>query len=122
MALQFITPIANLAGTWLKCRQKKAEEKQKLEVAKIQAQVKRVQSDANWEEKAMDASASSWKDELWTLLFCGLIIACFIPAAQPYLSDGFRFLREDCPDWLSWGILASIGASFGLKSIGQFKK
>jgi hypothetical protein len=122
MALQFITPIANLAGTWLKGRQKKAEEKQKLEVAKIQAQVKRVQSDANWEEKAMDASASSWKDELWTLLFCGLIIACFIPAAQPYLSDGFRFLREDCPDWLSWGILASIGASFGLKSIGQFKK
>ena len=70
----------------------------------------------------MDASASSWKDELWTLLFCGLIIACFIPAAQPYLSDGFRFLREDCPDWLSWCILASIGASFGLKSIGQFKK
>jgi|TARA_R100000329_G_scaffold149277_1_gene139628 hypothetical protein len=122
MALQFITPIANLAGTWLKGRQKKAEEKQKLEVAKIQAQVKRVQSDANWEEKAMDASASSWKDELWTLLFCGLIIACFIPAAQPYLSDGFKFLREDCPDWLSWGILASIGASFGLKSIGQFKK
>ena len=122
MALQFITPIANLAGTWLKGRQKKAEEKQKLEVAKIQAQVKRVQSDANWEEKAMDASASSWKDELWTLLFCGIIIACFVPACQPYLSDGFRFLREDCPDWLSWGILASIGASFGLKSIGQFKK
>ncbi len=79
MALQFITPIANLAGTWLKGRQKKAEEKQKLEVAKIQAQVKRVQSDANWEEKAMDASASSWKDELWTLLFCGIIIACFVP-------------------------------------------
>ena len=122
MALQFITPIANLAGTWLKGRQKKAEEKQKLEVAKIQAQVKRVQSDANWEEKAMDASASSWKDELWTLLFCGLIFAGSIPAGQPYLSDGFRFLREDCPDWLSWGILASIGASFGLKSIGQFKK
>ena len=51
-----------------------------------------------------------------------IIVACFIPAAQPYLSDGFKFLREDCPDWLSWGILASIGASFGLKSIGQFKK
>ena len=61
--LQFLGPIANIAGTWLKGRQKKAEIKQKLEVA-----------------------------------------------------------REDCPDWLSWGILASIGASFGLKSIGQFKK
>ena len=40
MALQFITPIANLAGTWLKGRQKKAEVKQKLAVAKIEAQVK----------------------------------------------------------------------------------
>ena len=49
--LQFLSPIANLAGTWLKGRQKKAEIKQKLEVAKIEAQVKRVQSDANWEEK-----------------------------------------------------------------------
>ena len=120
--LQFLGPIANIAGTWLKGRQKKAEIKQKLEVTKIEAQVKRVQSDANWEEKAMDASADSWKDELWTITFIAIIVACFVPAAQPYLSDGFRFLREDCPDWLSWGILASIGASFGLKSIGQFKK
>ena len=48
--LQFLSPIANLAGTWLKGRQKKAEIKQKLEVAKIEAQVKRVQSDANWVE------------------------------------------------------------------------
>ena len=120
--IQLLGPIANIATTWLQGKQEKAKAKQQLEVAKVQAQVKRVQSDANWEEKAMDASASSWKDELWTLLFCCLIIACFIPAAQPYLSDGFRFLREDCPDWLSWGILASIGASFGLKSIGQFKK
>ena len=70
----------------------------------------------------MDASKDSIKDELWTICFILLIIACFIPAAQPYIENGFKFLREDCPDWLSWGILASIGASFGLKSIGQFKK
>ena len=37
--LQFLGPIANIAGTWLKGRQKKAEIKQKLEVAKIEAQV-----------------------------------------------------------------------------------
>ena len=30
-------------------------------------------------------------------------------------------LKEDCPEWLSWGILASIGASFGLKSIGVMR-
>jgi hypothetical protein len=30
---------------------------------------------------------------------------------------GFRVLKEGCPEWLSWGILASIVASFGFKSI-----
>ena len=122
MLQALLGPIGNIATTFLKNRAEKAKAKQKLAVAKIEAATKKIQSDANWEEKAMDASATSWKDELWTLLFCGIIIACFIPACQPYLSDGFKFLREDCPDWLSWGILASIGASFGLKSIGQFKK
>ena len=121
MALNFITPLANLAGQWMSNRAEKSKAKQALAVAKIEAQTKKVQSDANWEEAAMSASADSWKDELWTLLFIGLIVACFVPQAQPYISDGFRFLREDCPDWLSWGILASIGASFGLKSIGKLR-
>ena len=117
-----IGPIAELAGGYLNGKKEKAVAKQKLEVAKIEAQVTKVQTDANWEDNAIKASDNSIKDELWTCCFIILITACFIPAAQPYISDGFRFLREDCPDWLSWGILASIGASFGLKSIGQFKR
>ena len=117
-----IGPISNIAGQWLNNRQEKAVAKQKLAVAKIEAQVKKVEETGNWEQLAMKASDNSWKDELWTVFFVLLIGACFIPAAQPYIGDGFRFLREDCPEWLSWGILASIGASFGLKSIGQFKK
>ena len=117
-----IGPIAELAGGYLNGKKEKAVAKQKLEVAKIEAQVTKVQTDANWEDNAIKASDNSIKDELWTCCFIVLITACFIPAAQPYIADGFRFLREDCPDWLSWGILASIGASFGLKSIGQFKK
>lgn len=103
-------------------KKEKAVAKQKLEVTKIEAQVSKVQQDGNWEEVAMKASENSWKDEAWTICFIVLIFACFVPSLQPYISDGFRFLREDCPDWLSWGILASIGASFGLKSIGAFKK
>ena len=117
-----VGPIANVAGQFLKNRAEKVKAKQQLAVAKIEAQTKKVQSDANWEEKAMDASQDSIKDELWTILFIGLIIACFVPSLQPYIADGFRFLREDCPEWLSYGILASIAASFGLKSIGAFKR
>ena len=110
--LQLLGPIANIATTWLEGKKEKAKAKQQLEVAKVQAQV----------EKAIDASDNSWKDEAWTITFILLIVACFIPALQPYISDGFKFLREDCPDWLSYGILASIAASFGLKSIAKLKK
>ncbi len=117
-----ISPLSNLAGEWISHRKEKSIAKQKLAIAKIEAQTKRVESTGDWEELAIKASDNSWKDEAWTLAFIALIFACFIPVLQPYIENGFRFLREDCPEWLSWGILASIGASFGIKSIGQFKK
>ena len=68
------------------------------------------------------SSRTATLDELWTCAFILLIAGCMWPDAQPYIKEGFRVLKDDCPEWLSWGILASIAASFGLKSIGQFKK
>lgn len=117
-----IPAVTELASGFMANRKEKAAAKQKLEVAKIEAQVSKVQSDAGWEEKAIDSSSNSLKDEAWTICFIAIIIACMVPDLQPYIKEGFRVLKEDCPDWLSWGILASIAASFGLKSIGQFRK
>lgn len=122
MLAAIIPAVTELASGYLANRKEKSVAKQKLAVAKIEAQVTKVQSDANWEEVAMKASDNSIKDELWTCAFILLIAACMWPDAQPYIKEGFRVLKEDCPEWLSWGILASIAASFGLKSIGQFKK
>ena len=115
MISQILSSIVGLGTSFL-------DSKAEIQKAKAMKEQKIAEGTANWETIAMDASKNSWKDELWTVFFVLLIGACFVPAAQPFIEDGFRFLREDCPDWLSWGILASIGASFGLKSIGQFKK
>ena len=109
-----ISPIAGVVTSHLK---NKAEEAQ----AKHQAKLSVIQNDANWEQTMADATKDSWKDELWTIFFVALLSACFYPPAQPYIEDGFRFLREDLPEWLSWSIMASIAASFGLKSIGRIK-
>tara|TARA_B100000900_G_scaffold353346_1_gene321458 strand:- start:255 stop:623 length:369 start_codon:yes stop_codon:yes gene_type:complete len=117
----FIGPIVNLGSTFLKNRAEQAAAKQKLKVAKIEAQTKKVEQDGAWELEQARASQDSWKDELWTVFFVLLLSACFYPPAQPYIEDGFRFLREDLPEWLSWSIMASIAASFGLKSIGRIK-
>ena len=117
-----IGPIADLAGGYLNNKKEKAVAKQKLEVAKIEAKVTKVQQDGDWEEAAIKATDSSWKDEAWTIAFILLIAGCMWPDAQPYIKQGFIVLKDDCPEFISWGILASIGASFGLKSIGAFKK
>ena len=83
-----IGPISNIAGQWLNNRQEKAVAKQKLAVAKIEALVKKVEQTGDWEELAMKASDNSLKDEAWTAAFIILILACMIPAAQPYIKKG----------------------------------
>ena len=121
MIQAFIGPLTNLAGTWLNNRAQKAQIKQRIQVAKLEDKVKKIETDGDWELEQEKASQDSWKDELWTVFFVLLLSACFYPPAQPYIEDGFRFLREDLPEWLSWSIMASIAASFGLKSIGKIR-
>jgi hypothetical protein len=119
MLQALLGPIGNIATTFLKNRAEKAKAKQKLAVAKIEAQAKQVEQTGNWEEKAMDASANSWKDEAWTIFFILIIGASFIEPLQPAMQKGFTFL-EQAPDFIKYGILASIAASFGLRSISKF--
>jgi|TARA_A100001015_G_C15004552_1_gene720058 hypothetical protein len=122
MFTAIIGPVANLAKTWIEGKQKKAQLKSQVELTKLEATKTKIEKDGNWDESAMRASDNSWKDEAWTCAFIAIILASFIPALQPYMKEGFLFLKNDCPDWISWGILASIAGSFGLKSIAQLKK
>ena len=73
-----------------------------------------------WETAMAKASDDSWKDEAWTICFILIIVASFIEPLQPAIARGIEFLAT-FPEWLQWSIMASIGASFGLKSIGKFK-
>ena len=122
MFAAIVGPVANLAKTWIEGKQKKAQLKSQVEITKLEATKQKIKQDGTWEEKAMSASDSSWKDEAWPLTFIAIIFASFIPALQPYMQQGFLFLKNDCPDWISYGILASIAGSFGLKGIAKIKK
>jgi hypothetical protein len=115
-------PVADLASTWIKGKQEKAKLKTQVELTKLQATKKQIETDGSWEDKAMSAADNSWKDEAWTLTFIFIIFASFVPALQPYMQQGFLFLKNVCPDWISYGILASIAGSFGLKSIAKIRK
>ena len=65
-----IGAVADLAGGYFKGKQEKAVAKQKLEVAKIEAQTTKALQDGDWEDEAIKATDNSWKDELWTRSSC----------------------------------------------------
>ena len=71
----------------------------------------------------MDASKGSFKDELWTIVFVLILVANFIPwgGMQDIMQRGFENL-EKCPEWITYGMYASIAASFGLRSFSKLRR
>ena len=122
MFTAILGPVASLAKTWIEGKQKKAQLKSQVELTKLEATKTKIEKDGNWDESAMRASDNSWKDEAWTLTFIFILFASFFTALQPYMQQGFLFLKNDCPDWISYGMLASIAGSFGLKGIAKIRK
>jgi hypothetical protein len=112
-----ISPIANLAGGYLK---NKAEEKQ----AKHQAKMRVIENDGNWEEKMADASASSWKDEFWTIVLSvpifmiGYAIVVDDLTVIERVEQGFVAL-SGLPEWYQYLLFIAISSSFGIKGVSK---
>jgi len=112
-----ISPIANLAGGYLK---NKAEEKQ----AKHQAKMRVIENDGNWEEKMADASAHSWKDEFWTIVLSipvfmvGYSIIVNDPSVIDRVEQGFVAL-SGLPEWYQYLLFIAISSSFGIKGVSK---
>ncbi len=114
---QLIGPVTNLVGGYFK---NKAEEKQ----AKHEAKMSVIQNDADWESKMADASATSWKDEFWTIV---LAIPVFMIGYAIALDDtdviertklGFEAL-SGLPEWYQYLLFIAISSSFGIRGVGK---
>tara|TARA_R110001606_G_scaffold98556_1_gene217673 strand:+ start:1154 stop:1525 length:372 start_codon:yes stop_codon:yes gene_type:complete len=114
---QLIGPVTNLVGGYFK---NKAEEKQ----AKHQAKMSVIQNDADWESKMADASATSWKDEFWTIV---LSVPVFMVGYAIALDDtdviertklGFEAL-SGLPEWYQYLLFIAISSSFGIRGVGK---
>ena len=114
-----ISPIASLAGTWLEGRVDKAKAETEVKVARARAEAKGYETEATssmlMEQNLTGQMAGSWKAEFWTLIFGGILLACFLPFSQEYVKEGFIFLNEHCPPWFQNCLYISIGASFGYR-------
>ncbi|MDB2475929.1 hypothetical protein N9X06_03075 [Paracoccaceae bacterium] len=114
---QLIGPVTNLVGGYFK---NKAEEKQ----AKHQAKMSVIQNDADWESKMADASASSWKDEFWTIVLAipvfmvGYAIAVNDTTVIDRVALGFEAL-SGLPEWYQYLLFIAISSSFGIRGVSK---
>lgn len=112
-----ISPIANLAGGYLK---NKAEQSK----AKHEAKMRVIENDGNWEEKMADASSTSWKDEFWTLVLAvpifmiGYSIVVGDPEIVERVELGFAAL-SNLPEWYQYLLFIAISSSFGIKGVSK---
>ncbi len=100
---QIVSSIVGLGTSYL-------DSKSQIQKAKAVKEQKIAEGTANWETMAMDASKSSWKDELWTIVFVAIILANFIPWGG----------MQD--DFIKYGMYASIAGSFGLRSFSKLRR
>ena len=110
-----ISPIASLLGTVVETQMVKQKSKQKiLEDAATH--------DNRWEMLMAKSRDNSWSDEIWTCAIVLIMLLCFVPFMQPYIQSGFQVLKNDTPEWFQYAVFASLAGSYGLKTLGKFKK
>jgi len=118
-----LSPIANLAGTWLEGQvaTKKAKTEAKIVTIKSEAKIKERQAtgEIDWDLEQAKASAHSWKDEFLTVIFCVPLCMSFIPGCEEIVKNGFENL-EKTPDWYRYSLGIIISASFGLRGATKF--
>jgi len=91
-----------------------------VKAAKHEATMSTIQNDADWESKMADASASSWKDEFFTIIlsapifFIGYSIAVDDPTIVVRVKDGLNALSE-LPEWYQYLLFIAVSASFGIR-------
>jgi len=111
--LSFLGPVAELGKTYLNNRAEKSQ-------AKHQQQLEIIKNGAEWESKMADASASSWKDEFWTIVLAapifmiGYAIAMNDVAVIQRVDMAFDAL-DTLPEWYQYLLFLAVSASFGIR-------
>ena len=108
-----ISPLTNLIGQVIKNR---PEEKNAIHNAKMEV----IKNTASWEQLMASASATSWKDEWFTLLLSAPVVALMwgISMNDVEILDriGIAFGELNMlPDWYQYLLFMAVSASFGIR-------
>ena len=108
-----LSPIVTLLGQVLKNR---SEEKNAVHKAKMEV----IKNTASWEQLMATASATSWKDEWFTLLLSAPVVAVVwgIGMNDVAILDRIGLAFEELnrlPDWYQYLLFMAVSASFGIR-------
>ena len=122
--IQFLTPLANLATSFLD--RKLEETKGKAAVAKAKAEAEAevmktaAANDSKWELIMAQSTKNSLKDEIITVIVLIPVVLVFIPGMEDVVKEGFNRLN-DLPSWYQNILYITILAGLGLKGVDKFR-
>ena len=103
--------------------------KGKVQESKIKQEVRleRLKNDADWEARMADASATSWKDEWFTILLSMPILFVTYGVAMNDMTVIERVhiafeVLAGLPEWFQYLLYTAVLASFGIKGVGKLIK
>ena len=92
----------------------------KMERDKI-IRAREIESDKSVSIEQIRQQEHSIKDEILTLLICGIFICVFLPFTQPTMVRGFEILKS-APTEFWWAVLIVFSGSFGMSTLKNIKK
>ena len=120
-----IGPVAELAGTFLKGKVDKQKAKSTVEIAQAEAKAEVMKSaamhDSKWELIMAEATKSSWKDEVVTIVVLIPCVLAFIPGMEEVVKNGFQLLSE-LPDWYQYLLFLVCSAALGIRGLDKWRK
>ena len=86
-----VSGITNLATAWIKGKQEKAKLKSQVELSKLEATRKKIETDGDWEKIAQSNAGDSYKDELWTIWMIIIMIQRMVVTLQVWRERGWQW-------------------------------
>ena len=121
--LQFLTPLASLAGSWIDAKTTKQAAEAKLKLTEAEAKAKILLSEKTSRCRLGTRHGREqrivWKDEFFVIVLSIPLVLAFIPGAEGIVDRGFEQLHK-APDWYFYSLGIAISASFGVKGYKQF--
>jgi len=122
--LQFLTPLASLASSFMESKIEQTKAKGAVAKAKAEAEAEVMKTAAThsskWELIMAQSTQGSWKDEIITVIVLIPVILVFIPGMEGIVKQGFDRLNE-LPDWYQNVLYLTILAGLGLKGVDKFR-